>query len=319
MDFTALIRLSNNLDALTVQDLQQSAAGRSALIMHQSDLPAAGIADEYRQRLAQANQQLQSAVESLETALLTMKQHVSQQIDQQGQIWMQRNYAAYEKQLSTRFYQTPEALGLHRNRPTVLMPEVAEMLNGRVRGYSDWHYPALIVHPMDEPFMDIMVACDPLYVVDESQWLLEPVLGRYTEAYQNRLRSYLIEESLDQPLLSKLPDQQLGFALVYNYLDYRPFELVKNYMSELYAKLAPGGVLAMTFNDCDRYQAITSVEQGLTGYTPGRLVRGWANFLGFEEVFCHQDRSNSVWIEFKRPGTLTSLRGGQALARINPK
>jgi hypothetical protein len=116
-----------------------------------------------------------------------------------------------------------------------------------------------------------------------------------------------------------LPDQQIGFCLVYNYLDYRPFELVKIYLEEIYQKLLPGGVLAMTFNDCDRYQAMQAVEQGITGYTPGSLVRGWANYLGFEEIFCHQTGSPSVWIEFQKSGQLTSLRGGQSLAKILPK
>ena len=33
----------------------------------------------------------------------------------------------------------------------------------------------------------------------------------------------------------------------------------------------------------------------------------------------HEDNSASVWLEVKKPGTLKSLRGGQALAKILPK
>jgi hypothetical protein len=62
-----------------------------------------------------------------------------------------------------------------------------------------------------------------------------------------------------------------------------------------------------------------AVEQGITGYTPGSLVRAWANYLGFEEVFCHATGGPSVWIEFQKPGQSTSLRGGQSLAKILPK
>ena len=109
------------------------------------------------------------------------------------------------------------------------------------------------------------------------------------------------------------------FIEVYNYFNYRPFEIIKIYLNEIYEKLLPGGVLAMTFYDCDRYQAMQAVDQYITCYTPGTLVRGWAKYLGFEEVFCHQDDGASVWIEFRKPGQLSSLRGGQALAKILPK
>jgi len=78
-------------------------------------------------------------------------------------------------------------------------------------------------------------------------------------------------------------------------------------------------VLAMTFNDCDRYMSMQAVEQGITGYTPGSLVRGWANYLGFEEIFCYETGNPSVWIEFQKSGELNSLRGGQSLAKILPK
>jgi hypothetical protein len=177
----------------------------------------------------------------------------------------------------------------------------------------------MIIHPMLEPFTHEMTASDPLYLVDESHYLLEPTLEQFNPVYRNRLRPYVIKESFDQPILTRLPDQQIGFCLVYNYLDYRPFALIKIYLEEIYQKLLPGGVVAMTFNDCDRYQAMQAVEQGITGYTPGSLVRAWANYLGFEEVFCHTTGNPSVWIEFQKPGQSTSLRGGQSLAKILPK
>jgi hypothetical protein len=34
---------------------------------------------------------------------------------------------------------------------------------------------------------------------------------------------------------------------------------------------------------------------------------------------CHQTGSPSVWIEFQKSGELTSLRGGQSLAKVLPK
>jgi SAM-dependent methyltransferase len=172
---------------------------------------------------------------------------------------------------------------------------------------------------MLENFIQTMVGNDPLYLVDESRYLLEPALNHWNDTYKNRLREYHIEETFDQPILDKLPDSQFGVCLVYNYLNYRPYELIQKYLKEVYEKLRPGGVLIMTFNDCDYHNAMQLVEQNITCYTPGTLVKGYANFLGFEEIFEYRDTSPSVWIELKKPGTITSIRGGQALAKILPK
>jgi hypothetical protein len=106
---------------------------------------------------------------------------------------------------------------------------------------------------------------------------------------------------------------------VYNFFNHKPFELIKLYLTEIYQKLKPGGTLIMTFNDCDRYKAVMMVEQFYAAYTPGIMLRSWAEHVGFEETFSYHNDGSWTWIEFRKPGELTSLRGGQALAKIFPK
>jgi hypothetical protein len=319
MNLTELIRLSNRLENLTMQDLQQDSRQRFSLILDQIDIPQAEIDPGFQERLTDKNYALQSLFDSFEQELSEMKDLVHQLVEDQGQSWLHRNYTEYEKYLETGYAQTADYLGLHRNKPIQRPADTDTMLKNRIANYCSWHYPAMIIHPMLEPFTQQMTASDPLYLVDESNYLLEPTMSQFNQQYQERLRPYVVEESFDQPILSRLPDQQIGFCLIYNYLDYRPFELVKKYLEEIYQKLLPGGVVGMTFNDCDRYQAMQGVEQGITGYTPGSLVRAWANYLGFEQVFYHHDNGSSVWLELRKPGQLTSLRGGQSLAKILPK
>lgn len=319
MNLTELIRLNNHLEELTMRDLQQDSSKRFELIVDRIDVPQAGIDLGYQQRLKEKNHALQSVFVSMDEELAELKLAVEQSIAEQGQYWLHRNYTEYEKYLETEYAQTQEYVGLHRNKPLRKDAETESALKSRVANYCDWMHPAMVIHPMFEPFIHGMTASDPLYLVDESHYLLDPVLEQFNPVYQSRLRPYTIKESFDKPILHRLPDQQIGFCLVYNYLDYRPFELVKIYLTEIYQKLLPGGVVAMTFNDCDRYQAMQSVEQGITGYTPGSLVRAWADYLGFEEIFCYKTGAPSVWIEFRKPGQLTSLRGGQSLAKILSK
>jgi hypothetical protein len=54
-------------------------------------------------------------------------------------------------------------------------------------------------------------------------------------------------------------------------------------------------------------------------YTPGRLVRALIQELGYETVFDFDDDSNTSWMELRRPGDYTSIRGGQTLAAIHTR
>jgi len=148
---------------------------------------------------------------------------------------------------------------------------------------------------------------------------LAPAMGTFNDLYQQRLRTYVINERTGEPILNKLPDGQFGFALAYNLFNFRPFEVIRRYLTEIHAKLRPGGVLALTFNDCDRDKGVMLVEQHYCCYTPGNLVKELAKSLGYEVIFSWNDGGPSTWLELQKPGEFESLRGGQALAKIIPK
>jgi hypothetical protein len=61
------------------------------------------------------------------------------------------------------------------------------------------------------------------------------------------------------------------------------------------------------------------VEQHFCCYTPGQLIKDLAVGLGYETVFEYNDGGPSTWMEFKKPGSVISFKGGQALAKIIPK
>jgi SAM-dependent methyltransferase len=108
-------------------------------------------------------------------------------------------------------------------------------------------------------------------------------------------------------------------VFAYNFFNFRPFEVLRQYLTEIYQKLRPGGILIMTFNDCDRAKAVMLVEQHYCCYTPGYLVRELAQSLGYEIAFAWTDQGPSTWLELRKPGERPGLRGGQALAKILPK
>jgi hypothetical protein len=133
------------------------------------------------------------------------------------------------------------------------------------------------------------------------------------------LRPYVIREDQDQNILWQLPNNQFGVVLAWNYFNYRPFEVIRQYLTEIYTKLHPSGKLLMTYNDCDRWPGVVAVESSAGLYTPGSLIQSFAESLGFEQTFTYNNNGPWTWVEFTKPGEWDSLRGGQALAKILPK
>lgn len=319
MNFEKLIRLNNYLKGLTITDVQLDTQREVDVIVHRSDISDSGVDRSFLQNIATRAEVLQNSFNEFEQDLIKFKQEVERLIEIEGKYWLQKSSAYYEKQLETRLNQRSDAHTLHKNKPVQFDEDLRKMLHDRVSSYSKWNHPGMIIHPMFESFIEGMFSSDPLYVVGESTDLLEPALSKINDYFRSKMRVYIIEESVDQPILDRLPNKQFGFCLAFNYLNYRPFELIQKYLNELYDKLLPGGVLIITFSDCDHQEAISLVEQSVVCYTPGSMIRGWAKYVGFEEIFNQTYLGANVWLELRKPGTLGSLRGGQSLAKILPK
>jgi SAM-dependent methyltransferase len=228
--------------------------------------------------------------------------------------WFAESYRLYDQEMQN---ETVEDI---KNRTvTNISEDTKNFYLARLSKYNSWKHAAIAIRPGFEPYLDHMVGCDPLYVIDVDHELLLPSLSRYNEIYQQRLRPYVVSEREQTEILHSLPNEQFGFIFAYNFFNFRPFEIIRRYLEEAYKKLQPGGVIAMTFNDCDRDKAVMLVEQHFCCYTPGYLILELAKSIGFEPVLNWNDGGPSTWLELKKPGEFTSLRGGQALAKILPK
>ena len=204
------------------------------------------------------------------------------------------------------------------NRRLVMVPETQQMLSNRIKNYVDWKYPALIIRPGLEQFINDMVGFDPLYIVDWGQELLDPAALSFGDEYRRRLRLYE-QPPTSTDILGNIPKNQLNLCLAFNFFEYTPIEVLEQYLKEIFVKLRPGGVLAMTFNDCDRAHCVALVEKKFCFYTPGGRVRATAKSIGYKQVFSWNDTGNLTWLELRKPGQVESLKGGQTLAKIIPK
>lgn len=204
------------------------------------------------------------------------------------------------------------------DRRLTLNSDAAEVWQARLIKHSDWKYPGLVLRPGREDWISSIVALDPLYLIDLHHDLLIPARQRFNPQYQGRLRFLTVDESQEQSLLESVPQGQLGLVVAFNFFNYRPFEMLQRYLTEIYHCLRPGGVLIMTYNNCDRAGAVSLVERGFTCYTPQRLVEAFMTNVGYDIVFRYDLDAAVTMLEARRPGELTSLRGGQTLAEILP-
>jgi hypothetical protein len=182
--------------------------------------------------------------------------------------------------------------------------------------YTDWKYAGLVIRPTHSPWVEDLVALDPMYFVDTHRALISLAVRQFPPEYQRRLRCYVIDEFNNRPIFESLPQQQFGFVYGFDYFNYLPLEVIKRYLLEVFGLLRTGGAFFFGFNDCDRQHGVGWVEKDFCCYTPARLIYEYAVEVGYEIVHKEIIDSASTWVELKKPGQLTSIRGGQCLAGI---
>ena len=312
MKLSDLVNYQMELDARSAVGIRQQAdidLEKITYIVAQQSIQLG----EHANTLQHKHKEIQQTFDAYEANLNQLKAELKQLIADTEKPWFTESYRLYEHEMVS---DTAEYI-LNR-RPTITA-ETEQFYSTRIMRHNSWHHPAMIIRPGKEIYINNLLASDPLYLVDESHDLLQPAMSQFNSLYQQRLRPYSINERNSNKILDKLPNNQFGIVLAYNFFNFKPFEIIRKYLAEIYQKLRPGGVLAMTFNDCDRAKGVMLVEQHFCCYTPGYLVRELAQSLGYEIEFSWTDQGPTTWLELRKPGNFVSLRGGQALAKIIPK
>lgn len=268
---------------------------------------------KYLDDLQMSRDQALQATRDFDAGLDRLLANLLDQIQALEPQYLAQSYQWYERAMER------DTIEYVLNRRFTISDDVKEYIASRVMAHSDYHYAGMIIRPGLEDWIQNMVALDPLYVIDTNHEMFAPNKARFNELYQSRLRYYAIRESSDHAMMEVLPDNQFGFCLAYNFFHYKPFEIMRAYLREIYQKLRPGGLLAMTFNDCDRKGAVELAERSFTCYTPGRMVLAICESVGFVIEQNYRIDAAVNWVELRKPGSMTSLRGGQTLARIVEK
>lgn len=307
MKLSDLVRYLNHLDKLSVRYAANVAVKEVAKITHTVQYHDIQVGDTAADLIVLQND-IDNTLKKYEEKLTLLKQGVLNQIEQHEPKYFADSTNNYEHGMR---YDTPA--DILKSAP-VVSDTLGSLLQSRLKLYTDWRFPGMVIRPAYSPWIEDLVALDPMYLVDTTPDLFESTKSLFTPEYQRRLRLYVIEEYA--PFFDNFPKGQFGFVYAYYYFNTKPWEVIKQYLDEIFVLLRPGGSFLFSFNDCDQWTAVGLVENHYACYTPGRLLRKHIADLGFQITYEHRVGSETMWLEIKKPGTLDSLRGGQALAGI---
>jgi len=312
MKLSEVVAYLNLLDSLEIEHEVSDAVRKLSAVLHVVMNHSMQI-ESVPQQLDHAFQEVKSSFVTFETVLAHLKIKLRAEVASQEPEYLQKSLDLFTNEMIS---ETPDYI---LNRRLKIDHESNVQLQARLRNLTDWRLPGLIFRPGLESFVEDLVPMDPLYLVDQHADLLTPSIHKFTPEYQRRLRDYVIDDRLPLTILKPLPNNQFGLVFAYNYFNYKPIEIMRKYFDELITKLRPGGSFIMTYNNCDRSHGVALAERAWMMYTPRRLVIQHAAEAGLEYVSCHDAEGDLSWIEFQRPGDISTLRGGQSLAKIDRK
>lgn len=266
--------------------------------------------DQADQSITQVGLDIQRAIDQLDEYRSAMVDQHSRRSEQLYQTFLHHGAAALNRVGGSVLDYWPYL--------TVLTTDESDMISSRLHAYNNWQLPGLIIGPGPYSWIENLTGFDPLYILDLDLKLLQPAMHRFPSLYQQRLRPYVIDET-GPTMIPNLPKAQFGLVLAYEFFNKKPIRVIQRYLNEILALLRPGGSLVMLFNDCDHYHSAKLFENGFACYTPGSVIDAMSRDIGYETHYEYCSSAGWKYVELKKAGELTTMRGGQSLAKIVPK
>lgn len=204
--------------------------------------------------------------------------------------------------------------------PTKTLP-TDELVYSTIQKYCDWRYPCLTISPRSQIVINSMVAGDPLYLTSNDTSQLVELIKNYNDLYQRRLRLYKVTDRK----FTALPQNQFGFILCWDNLNYLTQNQVNEYLESVFLLLRPGGVFMFSYENCEFEGSAHRAETFISGYNTYTNIKQSAQDIGYE-ILNNQNINTGIalnewisWIEIKKPGDLISIKRSQSLAEVIEK
>lgn len=310
MNLSQIVQFKNQIDNLRVDPVGSEAVRHLEDILHHVSSNIELRMESDIKNVERDLNQIQQSVGSFRESFAGVSKSLQQLIESQDQHMYDHSMKVYREEFSQ------DTVAHILDRRLLIDTESEIIMRARLKSYADWRLPGMIIRPRTEDYINDMVALDPLYLVDHDAELLRPSTEQYLPEYQRRLRMYTINDYVDRPIFRNFPAGQFGVIFAYNYFNYKPLSVINDYLAELFQLLRPGGILMFTYNNCDLWHCVSFAEKNFMCYTPGVKLWNLARENGYVVNFEHNGLLDAKWIELKKPGEITSIKGGQSLAKI---
>jgi SAM-dependent methyltransferase len=192
--------------------------------------------------------------------------------------------------------------------------EIKTLVGARIDMYSAWQYPGLEIGPGDGQWTSMLVASDPLYLIDNHKEFLDATSNKFNDDYKRRLRPYVIDFRTND--ITSLPSNQIGFAFAWNVFNFFPEYELRQYLTQVFDLLRPGGTLLFSYNNCDTPEQAGFAEEGWMSWMPKSLLHTVLTDLGYVDIQYFDPLQNISFVEVKKPGIKTTIKAHQVLGEI---
>jgi len=189
-----------------------------------------------------------------------------------------------------------------------------EKFISNIKKLASWQYSTVYVRPNSLRFFDALKASDILYVMeqcDTTKWLKQNL----ESPLYDTIRFKLINEKKEEFMTNSIPAGQIGLIVMEHFINFKPFDIIRQYLDESFTLLKPGGHLMFTYNDCDLHAGVRNFENGLYCFTPGSFLSRMCELTGFE-IESSETSERISWFVLKKPGVLTSIKAGKTVGVI---
>ncbi len=311
MKLSRLITYKHMVDGLTVNHINDEI--ETLLHRVQTDLNVQNIDfDNLKHKIDVNSAQVLERLQEINNDLLAFKDQLQKFVSGIEAPYYAKSQTIYQEGLNdTADY----ILDRHNFKKLLYQEETLDFFKSRIIMHSSWKWPAVEIRPCFGEITESLIACDPLYLVDTHDDMFKHVRKKWTPEYQRRLRYYVVNET-DKKLFNQLPQMQIGLLVAVDFFNFRPIDLIRKYLEDIFGILRPGGTAIFTYNNCDFPIGVDNFENSYYCYTPGREIKAMCEQIGFKVAASFDLENNVSWLEIQRPGTRTSLRGGQTLGKL---
>ena len=244
-------------------------------------------------KLSDLNQQLRDTYKKYRKQIQNTKRMIIKALHSHEVNIMQRDHVRYKTEVVTQ-----ELLDQRKDN---VSPEFVELVQSVIQRNTDWRFAGCVLNPVDDQYVKAMIACEPLYIVTNNDVSIGRIKSNLSEFFVNqRLRLYNSLEGLPQ---------HLGLTICVNQFEYIPLDEQSDILKQTYEHTMPGGLMLLTYNDCDQRTSLEHTLEGLRFYCTRDLLVGKAWSIGWN-VVKSETTNNGMWtyVVLQKPGELYSMK-----------